>query len=59
MAGSDRGLGQCGNRCGGEHEPTPPSVTPMSKQEVEQWWHDIREDADVPEDPWERQTGRR
>ncbi len=35
------------------------TATPMSKQDAEQWWHDIREGADNPEDPWERQAGRR
>lgn len=35
------------------------TATPMSEQDAEQWWHDIREGADDPEDPWERRAGRR
>ena len=35
------------------------TTTPMSNQDAEQWWSDIRDDADDPEDPWERQAGRR
>ena len=31
----------------------------MSKQDAEQWWRDIREGTDEPEDPWERQAGPR
>jgi len=35
------------------------AATPMSQQDTEQWWHDVREGEDDPEDPWERQAGRR
>lgn len=40
------------------------TATPLSQQEAERWWHDIREGGDelsgpdVPEDPWKRQAGR-
>lgn len=33
--------------------------TPISKQAAERWWRDIRDGGDQPEDPWERQAGRR
>lgn len=39
--------------------------TPLSEQESQRWWHDIREGgdelsgSDAPEDPWDRQPGRR
>lgn len=33
--------------------------TPMSKKDAAQWWRDIREGEDNPEDPWERQAGQR
>lgn len=33
--------------------------TPIAKHEAQQWWQDTRDDADQPEDPWERQAGRR
>lgn len=35
------------------------TATPMSEQDAERWWLDIREGADDLADPWERQTGRR
>jgi prevent-host-death family protein len=34
------------------------TATPISQQDAEQWWHDLREGADNPEDPWERQASR-
>lgn len=41
------------------------ATTPLSRQEAERWWHDIREGGDelsgpdAPEDPWERRSDRR
>jgi len=38
------------------------TATPLSEQQAEQWWRDIREGGDelsgpdTPEDPWDRRT---
>lgn len=34
------------------------TATPLSEQDADQWWHDIRDAPDNPVDPWERQAGR-
>lgn len=40
------------------------AATPLSPQEAERWWHDVREGGDelsgpdVPEDPWRRRVNR-
>jgi prevent-host-death family protein len=34
--------------------------TPLSKEQVQRWWHDIRDGVDeLPEDPWTRQAQKR
>lgn len=40
------------------------TATPLSEQDAQRWWHDIREGGDelsgpdTPEDPWARNTAR-